>query len=240
MNVLTMCVNALFLRPDAYARMRETKKALLTGLILIIVLALLISVLALVGDVVEVATGPDLGAIKDVVWRGMVTSSWWRQIPPEGRQQAQQMYDLGWQLFPQMFGAPQPVNKAVDLIARPLIWLADWLIYGLIAFALAKFVFKGEGKLPIFLGVLALAAMPQVFELLQILPAVEIDGLLITLWSLCCAYLAIKVSFDLPVTKAFWTTLLTWLLALIPFALVSGFFGLITSGIQMVLSGLGS
>lgn len=237
MNIIATFVNALFLREDAYVRMRDTNRALLIGLVVIVVLALLVSILALVGDVIEVATGPDLGQIKDAVWRYMITSSWWKQIPPEGQRQAQQGFELWWNMSP-LFGAPNPVGKAFDLVVRPVIWLADWLIFGVIAFVLARFVFKGEGRLPAFLGVLALAVTPQVFQLLQILPGVNIDGLLLNLWSLCCAYLAIKASFGLSVARSFWATLVTWLLALIPFFLISGFFTAIVGGVQMVLSGL--
>ncbi len=237
MNLISTFINALFLREDAYVRMRDTNRALILGLVLIIVLALLISILALVGDMIEVATGPDLMQIKNAVWQYMVNSSWWKEIPPQGQKQAQQMFEMGWGM-PFIFGAPNPVGKAFDLVARPVIWLADWLIFGVIAFLLVRFVFKGEGRLPAFLGVLALAVMPQVFQLLQILPGVEIDGLLINLWSLCCAYLAIKASFGLSVARSFWTTLVTWLLSLIPFFLVSGFFTAIVGIVQAVLSGL--
>jgi len=237
MNIVSTFFNALFLREDAYVRMRDRDRGLLKGLIVIILLALLVSVLALVGDMIEVATGPDLGQIRDAVWQYMINSSWWKEIPPAGQKQAQQMFELGWSMSP-LFGAPNPVGKAFDLVVRPVIWLADWLIFGVIAFVLARFAFKGEGRLPVFLGVLALAVTPQVFQLLQILPGVEIDGLLLNLWSLCCAYLAIKVCFGLSVARSFWVTIVTWLLALIPFFLISGFFTAIVSGVQMILSGL--
>jgi len=238
MNVLSIFINALFLREDAYVRMREMNRALLIGLVLIVVLALVISVLALVGDVVAVAVGPDMDAIKDAVWEGMVIMPWYSELPRDVRYQIQQQYDMGWQISPLLFGAPNPLSKFFDLVVRPLVYLADWLIFGIIAFLLAKFVFKGKGQFTAFLGTLALAVAPQTLHLVLLIPSAEVDGLLVNVWSLCCAYLAIKVSFELPVAKAFWTTLVTWLLSLIPFLLVSGFFGLIVGGVQMALSGL--
>lgn len=234
MNLLSIGVNALFLREDAYAQMREMKKALLMGLILILVLALLVAICALIGAVITFAVGPDIGQIKDVVWKGMITSSWWRNIPRDAQAQIKQGYDIGWQFF-----APNPLSALLGLVIRPVVYLLDWLIFGVIGFILAKFIFKGEGRLPAFLGVLALAAMPQVFNLVLLIPHAAVDGLLINLWSLCCAYLAIKVSFNLSVARAFGVTFVTWLLALIPFFLVGGFFGAIVSGVQVVLSGLG-
>jgi hypothetical protein len=234
MNILSLGINALFLREDAYARMRDAKKALLAGLVLIIVLALVVAVFALIGRVIAYNVGPDLGRIKTVVWQGMVSLPFWQQMSREVQAQIKQGYDMGWQMF-----APNPLPALFGLIARPVVYLLDWLIFGVIGFVLAKFVFKGDGRLPAFLGVLALAATPQIFNLVLLIPHAEVDGLLINLWSLCCAYLAIKVSFNLSVAKAFWATLVTWILALIPFLLVSGLFGVAVSGVQAVLSGLG-
>jgi hypothetical protein len=239
MNILSIGINALFLREDAYAQMRDLKKALVIGLILIIVLALVVAIFALIGQVIAYNVGPDLGAIQKAVWQGMITSSWWREMPREAQVQTQQYYEMGWKTFPAMFGAPNPLAAFFGLFSRPLVYLLDWLIFGIIGFVLAKFIFKGEGRLPAFLGVLALAATPQIFYFVLLIPHAQVDGLLINLWSLCCAYLAIKVSFNLSVAKAFWATLVTWLLALIPFFLVSGFFGAIVSGVQAALSGLG-
>ena len=234
MNILSIGINALFLREDAYAQMRDLKKALIIGLILIIVLALVVALFAFIGQFVTYSVGPDLGKIKDTVWQGMVSLPFWQQISKGVQAQIKQGYDAGWQMF-----APNPLPAFFGLIARPVVYLLDWLIFGIIGFVLAKFLFKGEGRLPAFLGVLALAITPQIFYFVLLIPHAAVDGLLINLWSLCCAYLAIKVSFNLSVARAFWATLVTWILALIPFFLVSGLFGAIVSGVQAALSGLG-
>jgi len=205
---------ALLLREEAYERMRAAASPVVKGLIFIVVLGAAIALLGFVGDVLEWATTPDLVAIKDTVYDYLTQMPWWEMADgasPQFRQEFERWYEWGW-TFGLAAGKPNLGFGVASIILTPLGLVVRWLIYGLLAYLFARWL-GGAADLGETLGVLALAAAPQVLQTLTILPYVSV-GSLVAVWGVLCAYLGIKTAHRLPWHRAAWATLLPFLLAL--------------------------
>jgi hypothetical protein len=206
--------DALLLREGAYERMRALANPVVKGLVFIVVIGLVIALLGLVGDVLEWATTPDMGVIRDRVRENLMQMDWWQQLStsPEFVEQFNTMYDLGWQMA-YALGAPNLASSALGIFLTPLGLVIRWLIYGLLAYLFARWL-GGTGDLSETLGVLALAAAPQALNVFTLLPYVSV-GLLVPVWGILCAYVGLKTAHKLPWHRAVWATLLPFVLALV-------------------------
>jgi hypothetical protein len=211
--------DALLLREGAYERMRAAANPVVKGLVFLIVVGLAIALLGLVGDVLEWATTPDLNAIRDTVYQHLTQMNWWRELSTsrEFIEQFNRFYDLSWQMS-DIFGASSIASSALDILLTPLGLVIRWLIYGLLAYLFARWL-GGTGDLSSTLGVLALAAAPQMLNVFTLLPYVTV-GLLIPVWGILCAYVGLKTAHKLPWHRAAWATLLPFILGLAVFLLV--------------------
>ena len=205
---LRLCTGALFLRDEAYAEMRDVPNPFVKGLILIVLVAILVSLVAIVGTVLEWATTPNFRRIQEAVWEGMMRMPWVKEIPPGERERVLGMiraqYDFGWGIARQF--APHPLRAVIEVITTPISLVVGWLVYGLLAHFFAK-VLGGRARLGQTYGCTALAVSPRVLNLVSILPYTAI-GALATIWSLICNYLALKNAHELSPGRAFWATVL--------------------------------
>ncbi|MGD2205321.1 MAG: Yip1 family protein [Anaerolineae bacterium] len=208
--------SALLFNTDAYEEMRTADNPVVKGLILIVVVGVVIALLGLVGTAIEWASTPDLGAIKDTIFRYMPQMPWWDEALrglPDFPRQFKEWYDLGWQIFPRVFGAPNVGGAALSIITTPLGLVIRWLVYGLLAYLFARWL-GGTADFSETLGVLALAVAPQALNVLTLLPFVEL-GSLVSVWGLLCAYFGLKTAHRLSWDRAVWATLLPFTLALV-------------------------
>lgn len=207
--------NAMLLKEEAYEEMRRTTNPVVQGFILIVVVGLVIALLNLVGTGLEWASTPNLGEIKDTVFRYLLRMPWYEKVlkeVPDFPRQFKEWYDLGWRVFPTLFGAPGIGRAALGIIATPLGLVIRWLVYGLLAYLAARLL-GGSGNLSETLGLLALAFAPQMLRVLSLLPFFEL-GALVGVWGVLCAYLALKTAHRLSWGRAMWATLLPYILAL--------------------------
>lgn len=214
-NSLRLGWNALLLKEEAYEEMRGAANPIFKGFILIVVIGLVIALFNLVGTALEWGSMPNLGEIKDTVFRYMLQMPWYEEVlreEPDFPETFRQTYDVGWQIFPAMFGAPNVGGAAVGIVSTPLGLVIRWLVYSVLAYLAARLL-GGSGELPETLGVLALAFMPQILGVLTLLPFLEISGLA-RVWGALCAYLGLKVAHKLPWGRAVWAMLLPYILAL--------------------------
>lgn len=215
-----LVARALFLRTDAYEEMREARNPFVEGLFIIVIVGVIIALAGLVGTVLEWASIPDMGAIKNAVYEGLIQMPWYQESVEESPSFAdtyKQWYDWGWSIFPRLFGAPDLGSAAANIILTPLSLMLGWLIYGLLAHLFARLL-RGEANLSQTLGCTALAVAPQVLNLTGLLPFVTV-GSVVGTWSLICRYVALKQAHRLTWGRAFWATVLPilvlWLLGLI-------------------------
>ena len=202
--------DALLLKDKAYEDMRASENPVVKGLILIVVVGLIIAVAAFIGDVLEWASTPDLGEIKDIVLYYMTQMPWWREAAqsPEFTQTFEQIWNFNWS-FAQAL-SPNPGNAAIGIVLTPLGLIVRWLIYGVLAYLFARWL-GGTGNLSETLGVLALAVAPQALTVLTLIPFVQL-GSVIAVWAVLCAYVGLKTAHKLPWTRAAWATVLPFLL----------------------------
>jgi len=231
---------ALLLQPSAYEEMREDDNPFVEGLYLIAVVGVVVALFGLVGTLVEWGSMPRLADIKDVVYRNLVQMPWYQMFQEQAGQafveQFRRNYDLGWQIFPRLFGAPDPTSAALGLIFTPLGLIVSWLVYGLLAHVCARLL-GGEGGLSQTLGVTALAAAPQLLNLANLLPNVVVGGVVGT-WVLICRYMGLRIAHDLTWPRTLVATLLPslilWLLfillAILGLAIAGPFLGSMLAG----------
>lgn len=221
-----LSLGALFLRNEVYAEMRDSPSPFVKGLILIVLVSVVTAAVGVVGTTLEWAAAPPLTRIRETVWEGMMEMPWAQQIPLEERPRImaiiQRQYDLGWRVFPALFGAPNPISALINVVVKPILLLIRWLIYGILAHLFARLL-GGRGRLAQTYGCTALAVSPQLLNLVHLVPNASVSGL--ALWGLICNYLALKNGHDLSPGRAFWATILpfvTLLLIAILLAILGG------------------
>ncbi len=192
-EVIRLAWEGLFLNEAAYAEIREHSSPVLQGLKLVLLIALAVALVGLVGTVLEWATTPNLGDIQQVVLEGIQQMPWYRELraDPEFRKMFVQQYEQGWQIFPTLFGAPNPRTAASRIIVLPVMLTVVWLLYGVVAHAFARFL-GGQANLSQTLGCTALAATPELLNLVTLFPYVAVGSVVTGTWALLCRYTALK------------------------------------------------
>jgi hypothetical protein len=199
---------ALFLRTDAYEEMRQAESPFGKGLVIILVVGVIVALAGLVGSVLEWAATPDLTAIQDTVYKGLIAMPWYQEMmvrTPDFPAEFERWYNWGWTLARWM-GASSLSSAAGNLVLTPLGLAARWLVYGLLAHLFARML-RGQAGLGQTLGCTALAVAPQLLNLAQVLPFLGVGGVVGT-WTLLCRYVALKQAHRLSWGRALAATLL--------------------------------
>lgn len=232
---LGLVFRALFLDSDAYDRLREDDNPFIEGLFLVVIIGVVTALLHFIGQAAAWAGSPPLSAIKAAVWQAFPTMQWWSEVAgnPEFIQQFKMYYDLGWQIFPALFGAPDPGSAAANIVIWPLTAVLSWLIYGTLAHWFARLL-GGESRYGQTLGVLALAFTPLLLRGLGFLPYFTVGAVMNT-WQLICRYKAVRSASQLSWQRAFWATVLPFFVYLV-FWVVVGVIG--SLGLAAVISTL--
>jgi hypothetical protein len=203
--------NALLLKTEAYEKMRTDPNPVVKGLLLIVIVGVAIALLGFVGNLLEWATTPNLSEIMDTIFSYMKQMPWWEMAArdPDFERIFDQIWNTNWS-FVKAF-SPSPVGAAVNIVFTPVGLIVRWLIYGLLAYLFARWL-GGTADLSETLGVLALAVAPQALNALTFFPYVTV-GSVIGIWGILCAYVGLKTAHKLPWHRAFWATLLPFILA---------------------------
>lgn len=219
---INLGLGGLFLKEETYEKMRQEPNPLVKGLGLVVLVGGVVALFALVGQVLEWTTTPDLSNLKNIVLEEMQKTQWFRQMArnPRALEGFRQGYDLWWQIFGGMFGV-NILGAVFNIVLNPIALLLQWLIYGFLVFLFAR-VLGGQGSLSQTLGCTALAVTPQMLGIVQVVPYAELGGL--TIWALVCTYVGIKISGQLSPWRAFWATILPFI-ALVVLAILVGCMG---------------
>jgi hypothetical protein len=207
---LDLVLQALFLDGDAYDQLRDDDNPFIEGLFLVVIISAGAALLSFLGQVLAWISMPSIEAIKEVILRTMQQMPWWTSMA--GNAQAYDSFlrswDMGWRVFPALFGAPDPLRGAANILIMPLTAVLGWLLYGLLAHVFAR-LFKGVGTLNQTLGATALSYTPWLFYGLGIIPFFVVGGVVGT-WQLISRYKALRSSHRLSWGAAFWATLLPY------------------------------
>jgi hypothetical protein len=202
--------DALLLKENAYEEMGTADSPVVKGLILIIVVGVAIALFALVGDLLEWATTPNLDELKDTMFYYFTQMPWWNMAAkePEFSQIFEQIWNFNWTIAKTF--SPSPGGALLNIIVLPLALVIRWLIYGLLAYLFARWL-GGTAGLSETLGVLALAVAPQALNLLNLFPYMQL-GNLVSLWAILCAYVGLKTVHKLRWNRAMYATMLPFIL----------------------------
>lgn len=226
---LGLVLRALFLDSDAYDQVRDDDNPFVEGSFLLVMIGVITALLNLIGQTVAWAGMPQMAAIKETIWQAYQRAPWWAELAalPDVVEQFKRWWDVGWQVFPPLFGAPDPTRAALNIILWPLGLVLSWLCYGLLAHLSARLL-GGSGSLNQTLGTLALAFTPLLFRGLGFVPYLVIGGVLNT-WQLICRYKAIHSVHGLTWGRAFWATLLPYAVYLLAWLVLGGLFAAATA-----------
>jgi len=213
---------ALMFKEEAYEEMRADASPVVKGLVLIVVVGVIIALFALVGDILEWASTPNLSEMKDVIYSYMIQMPWFRELSREPMflDNFNQMWNLNWGIASSV--QPSVWGALVNIILLPLGLIIRWLIYGLLAYLFAHWL-GGTADLSETLGVLALAVAPQALNILNIFPYVEM-GTLVSLWGILIAYVGLKTAHKLRWNRAMYAAVLPYVLVFV-IALLAGCLG---------------
>jgi hypothetical protein len=205
---LQLVLRALFFDPEAYDRLRDDDNPFIEGAALVVLISLVAALLNLVGTLMAWASSPSLDGIKQVVLAELQSQSWWPLVMGNAEAQAQFLrnWDLGWRIFPVLFGAANPTLSAINVVVWPIVGLISWLLYGVLVYLFSR-LFRGTGTLTQTLGTTALAATPLLLRGLGLVPFLVVGGVVNT-WQLICRYRAVRSAQRLPVWPAAWATIL--------------------------------
>jgi hypothetical protein len=199
--------DALFLQRRAYQAMADDDNPFVEGLFVLVVVGVLVALAGIVGTTLEWASSPNLNAIQEVVLRNLQGMPWWSQMEQAGGAEAtqmfQQIWDMNWQIVSVL--TPSPASSLAGIVTVPLGLIFGWLLFGVIAHALAR-LFGGTATLSQTLGVTALAAAPQLVSLVTVIPFAVVAG--VGTWTLLCRYMALRTAHDLSWPRAVWATIL--------------------------------
>jgi hypothetical protein len=225
---LRLVFAALFLDGDAYDQLRDDDNPFIEGLFLVVLIGAGAALLAFVGQLLTWASSPSLASIKQAILSGMQQMSWWPGMAasPAALASFQRYWDLGWQIAPKLFGAPDPAAAALNIIIWPLVGMAGWFVYGALSHLFARLL-GGAGSFGQTLGVTALAYTPWLLRGLGIVPFLVVGGVVGT-WQLICRYKAVRSVHRLSWGRSFWATVL-------PFVVVALFWFVVSALVAIAM-----
>ena len=128
---LSLVLQALFLDGDAYDQLRDDDNPFIEGLFLIVIIAAGVALLSFFGQLLAWISIPPMDAIKEVILRTLQQMPWWSTMADNAQayQSFLQSWDMGWRVFPMLFGAPDPTRAATNIIIMPLMAVLGWLMF---------------------------------------------------------------------------------------------------------------
>ncbi|MBX3054173.1 MAG: YIP1 family protein [Caldilineaceae bacterium] len=189
---------ALTLEPAPFVEMADDDNPWIEGLFFVFVLGLVVAIARLIGGLLLSASLPLPEAVLEAVLTGLDGI-----VPVASAQQAGLETGLR-QIWPWATAAAHYGGgwlRLLGLIATPLGYIGQWLIYGLLCHLATRLV-GGRGTLGQTLGVVALSSAPRVLLLVTILPFAAVGGLLIHVWGVLIAYRGLEVAHDLSPARA--------------------------------------
>lgn len=219
---LGLVFRALFLDSEAFDELRDDDDPLVEGLFLLVLIGLITAALTLVGQTLAWGSLPRIDDIREVVSSALQQQAWWSALSrdPAALAAFERIWDLSWQFFPALFGAPDPRLGALNLLLWPIWLVLSWLVYAVLAHGFARLL-GGRGWLRGTLGTVALSFTPFLLRGLGIVPFIVFGGVLNT-WQLILRYKALRSASGLTWGRALVATLLPYLVYLLLWVLLSG------------------
>jgi hypothetical protein len=209
-------LGGLFLDQHVYRQQRDAPDTLKRGFILVLLVGLLVGAATIVGHLGETMASRNRADVNRVIYEGLIEMPWYQSVRlmnPDFDQQFEQNFNAVTQVL-DMFDPTSGgvVGVLIDGVTVPVRYALAWLIYGVVAFGMARML-GGTGSLAQTLGCTALAAGANLLELVQFVPFADTAG--VTVLALLASYIALREAHELTPWRAFWATLLGPLLLVV-------------------------
>ncbi len=199
---LRLAPRALLFDGDAYLEVKTRPRALRDGALLLLVLGAALGLTGAARAVVAWGAAPDAQALSRTLARGLERLPVLQRLgPPAG--------DLPRRWAWAVPAAPAP--GPAPLLSAPLMLVAGWLSYGLLAQIAARLL-GGRAGLGATLACLALAEAPRVLLLIPWLPPLGLAAVGVEAWVLAARFQALRAAHGLEGWRAFWAAVAAALL----------------------------
>jgi hypothetical protein len=209
----------MFLQDEAFVYMRERRNPFASGLLYVVLLGVIVALANILGAVASYATSPSLDAVKNTVFVHLQAMPFYEQMVP----QTQRAFDSGFNQFWDVFGpvfaqypdSPQQIAQLLmSVLTIPLGLVIGWLIYGGLAHVIAR-KWNPEISFAEMLAPLSLAVSPQLLNVLNVFPNVNVSYAVTALWFFVCALTAIRVTYHTTARNAMRAALFPILVGLV-------------------------
>lgn len=189
---------ALTLEPAPFVEMTDDDNPWIEGLFLAFVIGLAVAVARLIGGLLLTASLPLSGSVLEAIVTALKQSLLGVAVNPA---QAEALLRQMWPWITTLFDYGSGWLRLLVLIATPLLYIGQWLVYGLLCHLVARLL-GGSGSVGQTLGVIALSLAPRVLLVAMVIPFVSVSGLLVHVWGILIAYRGLEVAHDLPPARA--------------------------------------
>lgn len=114
-----------------------------------------------------------------------------------------------------------------------LVWaFVGWFLWAAVTYFVGTSLFGGQADMGEMLRVLGYAQAPQILRVLTFIPCIGfIIGIIVWLWSLAAAFIAVRQGLDVDNVKALLTVLIGWIVVVAGSILIGLFFGGVSLGL---------
>jgi hypothetical protein len=213
-NLFKALVKTLVLDDDAYREWRDRPNLFLRGVILIVVISLVASLVTFGTNLVNKVRPVDPAQIEEAIRQSIEESSrWnpgWQAMDPKTRKMFDQQIDVVIDMVKDIVQIRTPLPRGVSgfleavggFLSRAPSALAGWLFYGALVLVAVNLL-GGGTRLPDFLGMVSLYAIPGLLGLLEWIPCLgPILGLAGWAWGIVIYVKAVSVASDLDTGKS--------------------------------------
>jgi hypothetical protein len=208
-EMLRTLLRTVVLDDAAYQEWHERPNLFLRGIVLIAVVTLLAGILVFAVNLVNGVTPVNVNAIEEGIRQGFELQDQfnpgWQNLPPEVREMMDRTIDVIIPMVTDIAQIEAPLPRGISglfqavgtYINRVLAALGGWLFYGALVL-IAVNLLGGTARLPQFLGMTSLYAIPGLLAVFEPIPC--LGGLLAlvgTIWSIVVYVKAVSVATDL-------------------------------------------
>jgi len=228
-NMLGTLLRTAILDDAAYQEWRERPNLFLRGIVLISIVMLVAGLIVFAVDLVNRATPVNVDRIEEGIRQGFEQSYKWnpamRDMPPEVREMMDGMIDVIVPMVRDLSEIRAPLPRGITgffgatgaYLTRVLAALGGWMFYGVLVL-LAVNLLGGSARLPDFLGMVALYAIPGLLAVLKPVPCLgTLLALIGTIWAIVVYIKAVSVASDLDAGRSILAVLapfiVIWLLS---------------------------
>lgn len=226
-GMLNTLLRTVILDDSAYQEWRERPNLFLRGIVLIAIVMLVAGLIAFGVNLVNQVRPVNVADIEDQIRQGFEMQYQWnpglQEAPPEVRAMMDQMIDVIIPMVTDIVSIKSPLPRGISgfflalgtYLSRVLAALGGWMLYGALVLIAANLL-GGSAKLPHFLGMTSLYAIPGLLALLQPVPCLgALLALIGTIWSIVVYIKAVSVATDLDAGRSIVAVLAPFLAILI-------------------------